>query len=291
MQQRLKSTKLLKREKVSTFDGEENFIVPKKGGFGQPDNENFVNVVTQNTIETPTSPPIISVPSTLESGQTNSTNISVISAGQTGTAITPSQTTNVPPPTETTSPAPLPDIAPSTVTSGSGSTGTNPTGGNTGIISDTQTGTHNVAPVDANVISTIPQFPNWSSLSCADLHQQITLIEGVMATSQMTSAVADAYNSQLATARALELSKCSQTTPPAPTPTPTPAPTPVLPVIPAIPIGGGGFGGGGGARGVGEKPTSATTQTAVVKPKSYLIYLILGLAGLGYLYMTKKKAS
>ena len=44
MATRKTSTRMLKREKVVPFVGEENFVVPKRGGFGQPDIEGYVMV-------------------------------------------------------------------------------------------------------------------------------------------------------------------------------------------------------------------------------------------------------
>jgi hypothetical protein len=45
-----------KREIVIPFDGEENFVVPKRGGFGQPDMEGYVMASGRSTgLETDTS--------------------------------------------------------------------------------------------------------------------------------------------------------------------------------------------------------------------------------------------
>jgi hypothetical protein len=45
----IKSTKRTKREMVIPFEGEEMFVVPKKGGFGQPDMDGYVMAVGRNT--------------------------------------------------------------------------------------------------------------------------------------------------------------------------------------------------------------------------------------------------
>ena len=44
MSVKIKSKKHLKREQVIPFSGEENFVVPRKGGFGMSDNEDYISV-------------------------------------------------------------------------------------------------------------------------------------------------------------------------------------------------------------------------------------------------------
>ena len=44
----IKSKKHLKREQVIPFSGEENFVVPRKGGFGMSDNEDYISVARAN---------------------------------------------------------------------------------------------------------------------------------------------------------------------------------------------------------------------------------------------------
>ena len=45
---KIKSKKQLKREQVIPFSGEENFIVPRKGGYGMSDNEDYITVARPN---------------------------------------------------------------------------------------------------------------------------------------------------------------------------------------------------------------------------------------------------
>ena len=54
MKVQIKSPRANKRKIVVPFSGEENFIVPKQGGFGQPDNEEWISVESQyaNLIDT-----------------------------------------------------------------------------------------------------------------------------------------------------------------------------------------------------------------------------------------------
>ena len=100
-----KSVRPRKREQVVPFVGEENFIVPKKGGFGQPDNEHYVMVAggTVTTSDNPTD--------TTGGTTSTSTSIPVLPAEQTGSTIpSPTGTTTstiTPPETTTTTLPPL----------------------------------------------------------------------------------------------------------------------------------------------------------------------------------------
>lgn len=48
MSVKIKSRKQLKREQVIPFSGEENFVVPRKGGYGMSDNEDYITIARAN---------------------------------------------------------------------------------------------------------------------------------------------------------------------------------------------------------------------------------------------------
>jgi len=271
-----------KRIAVIPFDGEENFIVPKRGGFGQPDNEHFVMVAGANVpppdtpndptntgnsgtgvpigqpqepIYPPTSPSTAEV-NCMNSGGTwvNGACISSQPAPATAQQLCVSNGGLWVNGTCQTSPAPEPLPAETTCINSGGAwingacvTSTSP----------------------KPLVDTLPNFPVWSTLDCTTLKDKIAEYNAILSTSTFAQNVVEAYNTEIAKAQAIYNGKCN-VTPPAPI---------VLP-----PIGGGIFGGGGG--GFGEPPTN--TVAPQEKKSNMGLYLILG--GLALLYfLTRKK--
>jgi hypothetical protein len=279
----MQKIRVKKRVAVIPFDGEENFVVPKKGGFGQPDNENFVMVAGANV-------PAPDLP-TDDGGSTTGVPI-----GQPQQPIYTSPTT----PTEPTPTTPAPATPQQLCVSNGGlwvngtcqtSPAPEPLPAETTCIANggawingacvTSTSPKPVPPTtttvaDAPVVDTLPTFPVWSSLDCTTLRDKIAEYNAILSTSRFAQNIVDAYNTEIAKAQAIYNTKCNITPP-----TPSPAPAPIT----ILPVGGGGiFGGGGG--GLGEPPTDVAP---VEEEKSNLgLYLILG--GLALLYfLTRKK--
>lgn len=299
----IESTKKLKRQVVVPFEGEEKFVVPKKGGFGQADNQHYVMVTGSTTLGGTPTAPAPSPSTSTQIGTDVGTTTSTSSPTQVGTsasttvtgATTPSPTTtqpsgqvttplsNIPtsttPPPRTTLP-PIVTIGVDTAPTPSGSTPSTQTytpsqaqldcEANGGIWSN---GTcTNPRSTSGGTINTIPTFPNWDTLNCESLKAKISELESTMATSRFAQNVVDAYNSQLAYARSLVSTKCYV----APTPTPPPAPA----------IGGGVFGGGGGG-GFGQEP-SADVPQAEEKKSNIGLFLVIGVVG-GLYFLLRKK--
>lgn len=287
-----------KRIAVIPFEGEENFIVPKRGGFGQPDNENFVMVAGANV------PPPDTPYDPSNTGQ-NGTGVPI---GQPQQPILTSDNTPTIPRTPTepspTTPAPATPqqlcVAPNMWVNGqclqggveqsSAELDCINSGGlyqNGVCITSTspkpvpQTTTPTTTVTDAPVVDTLPTFPVWSSLDCTTLRDKIAEYNAILSTSRFAQNIVDAYNTEIAKAQAIYNTKCN-VTPPAPSPAP----------ITILPVGGGGggiFGGGGGGGGLGEPPTDVAP---VVEEKSNLgLYLILGGLALLYFLTRKKKQS
>jgi hypothetical protein len=293
----IESAKRLNRQVVVPFDGEENFVVPKKGGFGQPDNEHYVMVTgdgyayatAPTTIGgTPTSP--APSPSTnTQVGTDVGTTTSTSSPTQVGTsasttvtgASTPSSSTTQSSGQVTTPLSNLPTtssttiVPPKTVTT----LGSDTTPSETYTPSQAQLDCEANGGVWSNGTCTtapktdLPTFPNWDTLNCESLKAKISELESTMATSRFAPNVVDTYNSQLAYARSLVSSKCYVT---------PPSTTTLAPVV-----GGGVFGGGGGG-GFGQEPSTETPQ--VEEKKSNIgLFLVIGVVGGLYFLLRKKK--
>lgn len=248
-----KSTKKLKREAVVPFAGEENFIVPKKGGFAQPDMEGYVMVAGTSIVATNT-------PTSTSDTQTTTTTPTI----PTSTTIT--QTTNAPstatPPTEVVT-APTVAQAPTTVT------GT-PQQQN---VSDTPVEsprTTNIPVSSTQVVNSLPTFPVWDTMDCATLESEIARLKNLLAVSRFTQNIMDAYNNEITKATALKTVKCGVTN---------------AVIVPT----GGGFGGGGG---IGEPPMDEQQQTEEEAKGSSkkTLWVALGILGLLY-FLTKKRSS
>jgi hypothetical protein len=375
-----KSPKKVKNDVIIPFDGEENFVVPKKGGFGQADMEGYVMITgrglgsaalsnTQTGAGSSATDVLAGSPRGGTSGSTT------VSSGSTDPRFQlPSTGTPTPPPTPT--PTPLdptgtlggsygggavgsgtnlgdapPDTqagtrastiistgidrpelgvnttvsSPNTITFGntrftdlpSGGTGTSE-----GVIRDVSgnvitspvsnvpvtpptddTPQRDLPPLEGEVISNIPLFPNLSSMNCADLTSEIARLSSIMATSKFTPEVGNAYNNQLASAKSLYENKCTRqdrgdeiifVKPPIfDTPTPTP-PTPIdTPVDKPIdtPVGGGGFGGGGfgGGGGIEPEPEQPPVEEGTPAKKDNRMGIIVLLAVIGGLYFLTRK--
>jgi len=273
-----------KREAVIPFDGEENFVVPKRGGFGQPDNANFV-MVTGSTSKAPTTGTTPSnLPNDGSANTTTGTNVPITSAGE-PIYNAPATNTTATEPTPT-QPAPATPqqlcVAPNIWVNGACQTGgveQSPAeisciaGG--GLWSGGINGTC-TSGSSPKIIDTLPTFPVWSSLDCTTLKDKVAEYNALLSTSRFAPNVVEAYNTAIATAQGIYNTKCN-VTPPAPAPI-------VLP-----PIGGGGFGGGGGG-GFGEPPKDEVAPPVEEKKKSNMgIFLIIGGIGLLYLLTRKKK--
>jgi hypothetical protein len=275
MATRQKTTRPTKREMVMSFDGEENFIIPKKGGFGQPDNENYAMLTTSTTLgEIPDTTP--NQPTQTGQGLGTST----IESGNTTSTHSPTQTTTTQTPTTTTSESTLTPLA---------NLPTTTIGTDTIPKSTTTTPPKQLEEVETpppSNTSNLPTFPNWSTLDCTTLRSEIDSLKNTMSTAKYTdSTILNAYNTQLALGEATYISKCNTpSTPPTPT---TPSTTPIAIVNPESTSGGGGGGIGGG---FGEPPSDATPTEEAPKPnnkKSLLV--LLGVIGLIYLLTKKSK--
>lgn len=286
----IESTKKLKRQVVVPFDGEETFVVPKKGGFGQPDNEHYVMVTGSTTLGgIPTAPapsPTTSTQVSTAEGTTTSTSSPTQVGTSTSTTVTgatqpisttieqPTLTPQVPTTTTTTtSPRPqLPTTVTLETTISQAQLDCEASGGiwSNGTCTNPRSGSSSGGTID-----TIPTFPNWDTLTCESLRAKISELESTMATSRFAQNVVDAYNSQLAYARSLVTTKCYVAPPPAV-------------VVPVTPPSGGVFGGGGGGGGFGQEPSAEAPQ--VEEPKSNIgLFLIIGVVGALYFLLRKKK--
>jgi hypothetical protein len=282
MATKIKSTKMLKREQVVPFDGEENFVVPKKGGFGQPDNENYVMVQSKDAnfsyLTAPTTtgntppPPTTTIPQTIESGTTTSTTSPTQTQTTTTTTppveTTPAPTTQViPTPTTTTTITPIAETLP-------------PEKSQAQIDCEAKGGTYTKSGCS---LPALPTFPDWSTLDCATLSTQIASLQSTMATSRFAnSTIADAYNTALATAQSTYATKCPITNTNVNVSVTTPTTTPI--------VSGGGIFGGGGGGGIGEPPTDEVPQTTEEAPKTSgkTWFVLLAIVG-GLYFLTRKR--
>lgn len=264
-----------KRELVIPFDNEHLFTVPKRGGFGQPDNENYVMVTGGNIGNSP------SPTDTTQTGggvgtttSTPSTTLPDISLPPRTTTPSTSSAPTQPITTTTTPPVftPTTDVIPCTsFTYGSWSACTDglQTRSYVGVPSGCTT-TPSLTDIQARCTTDVlPSFPNWSSLDCTSLKDWIDRINSTLSTSKFSADIANAYSNALASANASYTTKCySSSTPIVVLPTPT---TPI----------GGGFGGGGAT------PEEEGIPQVEEKKTNNGLFLIIGIAGLVY-FLTRK---
>lgn len=296
MATRQKTTKSTKREMVMPFNDEHNFIVPKRGGFAQSDNENYAMLTASTTLggtyNTPSDQPIQTGQglgtSTIESGNTTSTS----SPLQTQVPIltTPTTPTN----TDTPSLPPLANLPQTTITSDGTTTPPNTTLPSIPTITTTPPRTPpmgdttiTTTPIDTlPTTSTLPTFPSWNTLDCNAIRSEVDRLKSVMMQSRFNDvATLDAYNTQISLGETTYTSKCN---------TPSTPSTPAIAIIPTPEVGGGGGGGGGfgggGGGGIGEPPPSdEVTEEAPQSGSKKGLLLILGL--IGVLYLLTKKSS
>jgi len=303
-------TKATKREMVVPFEDEHNFIVPKRGGFMQPDNERYVMAVG-NTSRTPTTS---STPQDLpnDGGNTGQNGMGVPIGQPQQPIYTPTNTPSIPTnptpaepnPSEIILPPPAtPEqlcVAPNMWVNGQclqGGVEEPPTnsaeanciasGGlyqNGVCITSTSPKplptTTTTTVTDTPIVDELPTFPVWSSLDCTTLKDKIAEYNAILSTSRFSQAIIDAYNTAIATAQGIYNGKCNAT------PTPTTPPIAVIDNSGGI-GGGGGFGGGGG--GLGEPPPS--DEIIEEEEKSGLSGWLLILGVVGVLYLLSKKSS
>jgi hypothetical protein len=271
----IKSPTKNRRKIVVPFDGEEQFVVPKKGGFGQADNEDYVMVVGKTTSRTPINSEL----------STTTTTTSVPAEGTTAPAPTPAPattTTTTAPrtsvPTEgiipvstltttTTAPAPAPTTtatAPAPCIYNPNDLSTYGCKPSTVVASETPV----VKVASTPIVGITPTFPNWASLDCATLKSSIDSLNQTMAVSRFTTDVVNLYNTQLAVAKDLLQKNC-----------PNESPT--------TDVTAGGFGGGGGG-GATPEEQPATEDTAVVEStdNTKMLLVLVGI-GVGLYFLMK----
>jgi hypothetical protein len=301
MATRQTTTKVRKKESVVPFKDELNFVVPKKGGFGQPDNENYVMVVGTTTVDAPDTPTSTGVELPTSTQTTTSTQIPVTSSGNPITTnTTTQQPTNTPPSevpctsytygswsacqngTQTRAYVGVPSgcvgVAPSSETQQNCTTSTNDetiqaqqdciaSGGAyiNGVC------VNNPSPRGGEV-NTIPNFPVWDSLDCTTLKSKIAEYNATLSTSRFAQNVVDAYNTEIAKAQAIYNTKC-----------PIKDETTAIIIPPNV---GGVFGGGGFGEPPSDESGMTTEETSSNNKTTFLV--LLGIVGLLYL-LTRKK--
>lgn len=292
----IKSPRANKRKIVVPFAGEENFIVPMQGGFGQPDHEEYISV--DNKYANLTAPIRTNSPSnepttqtgtglgtgTIESGNTNTTYTPTpTTTTQTNTPATTTDTTTITPeltnPVSNT-PTPSGTVSNETITNPPLTDGTLGSGTST---SGTTTPPRTSSGVANESVTPLPTFPNYSTLDCSALASEISKLQIFINGNTIGDiSTANAYNDALASAKSYQTSKCSATQP-------SPSPIIIAP-IPATPIGGG-FGGGAGG-GFGEPPadeTNITEQTTTESGGLSWFWIAVGLTGLYFLTKGSKQ--
>jgi hypothetical protein len=264
-----------KREVVIPFDGEEMFVVPKKGGFGQPDNEHYVMAVGNQT----------ATPSNLPNDGTSNT---TTGTGGEPIYVPPTNTTTTTEPAPTTPPPATAQqlcVAPDLWVNGQclkGGVETPPPNSAEATCVNGGGSWINGACVTSNspkndVINTLPNFPVWSTLDCTTLKDKIAEYNAILSTSKISQQIAGAYAEEIAKAQAIYNGKCNVT---------PPAPITILPVGGGDVVGGGGGIGGGG--GFGEPPMDVVETPPVEEKKSDIgLFLIIG--GIALLYFLTKK--
>jgi hypothetical protein len=307
MKVHIKSPRANKRKIVVPFAGEENFVVPKQGGYGQPDNEEWISIESNYANLTATPPSGPSPTDTTQIGEGLPTGTTTMenpnyntSTGGIHGASTPSPTTTTSTQYPTGGSVDTTTITPeltnpvSTTTSGTSSGTTSnestlPPLLDTGVVTpprDTTTGTRTLGESTTTTSTTtsntfqqtqIPTFPDFSTLDCSALASQIASIESQISQGNFTAEVGTAYNNALSTAKSLYTTKCNIA-----------SPAVIIAPVPSVPIGGG-FGGSGG--GFGEPPADETNiseeVTNVSSNKSWLIILAI----LGGLYFLTKRSN
>jgi len=288
MLKKKKPTTKLSREAVVPFHQEELLVVPKKGGFGQPDNEKYVMVAGGTTLGGTTNAPAPSPSTTTQIGTDVGTTTSTSSPTQVGTSTTTTVTGASTPSTSTASTqqsgqvtTPLANLPTTTTTTttppvvtGVGSDTTTPSQeqltceANGGIWSNNACVT---SPKTTTASVTLPTFPDFTTLDCAGLTTWKDNINSTLAQGRFVAEVANAYNNALTQVTTLYASKCYQQIPP-------------IVVLPDVGSGGGGGIGGGGG-GLGDEPTAEVSEPTKSNSGLWLIGAII----VGVYFLTKKK--
>jgi hypothetical protein len=258
-----------RRKIVVPFAGEENFVVPKKGGFGQPDNDKYVMVAgstSRTPIVTDLSTATPTAPIATESATPTATTTPSVPAEST-TTTTP-RTTTIPVESAPTPPIAIVETTPSTPAPTT--TTSQPCVYDPNDLSTYGCKPKTVIAVEqAPIVGITPTFPNWASLDCTTLKAKIDELNRTMAVSRFTTSVIDTYNSQLAIAKDLLQTNCPNENPNT-----------------DVTAGGFGSGGGGGAPEDGVPTEEMPTEEG----KSNIgTWLLLGGVALG-LYLLSKRA-
>lgn len=127
------------------------------------------------------------------------------------------------------------------------------------------------------------QAPDWNSLDCEQIDNELAAIRNFLSTVRMAPEALAPYQNAIQDGERIRDSKCSRNPPalpdvPPPAPTPTPAPLPGVPLVNLGQPPRGGAGGGGGA--AEKKPEE--------KKKSSVLLWILIAIGAAYLLSDKK---
>ena len=253
MQNNIKPLRANMREVVTTFEGEEMFIVPKKGGFGQDDNEGFVMVAGKGTI-TDSTPRPASTPATAPRPATTTSTSTPRPASTPAPRPATTTSTSTPRPASTPAPAPRPATtststpAPAPRPATTSTSTPRPTSSGTfesttprsttttprpvpetttprSSTSTPSTTTPRTTTTPSTTSTPLPTIPNFNNLSKEELHAQVISLGRLMLqTTIYTPAQIQVLTNAKNQALALYNSKFGTTTP---RPTPTPTPTPV----------------------------------------------------------------
>ena len=285
MSVKIKSKKHLKREQVIPFSGEENFVVPRKGGFGMSDNEDYISVARADISDKSYSN--LSIATLGVDDSSNDTGAGGGSAG--GSAVVDYA------PRGNELPLPIPDVS---VSDKPKDTPTPidyaPRGEETPPPPPPPPPPIEPAPpIDTPTpdepTTPLPTYPDWNSLSCEELSSSIQVFDRKLSSGKYTPEAATLGNNELAKAKTIYINKgCDVKAPPPPpidTPTPTGGGTTVTNNTTFTPtFGGGGFGsapsgGGGGGDEAKKEP----------KKKDYSWLWLLLIVGGIYIATRKKK--
>jgi hypothetical protein len=269
MATKTKSTKLQKREAVVPFVGEEQFVVPRPKGFGQPDMEGYVMVAGNASVDVPNTPTSTGVELPTSTQTTTSTQIPVTSSGN---PITTNTSTN--PPTTTTTDTPTSTLPPLSTTQPPAQSDETIQAQQDCIASGGAwiNGVCVVRQGTRTDVTTLPNFPVWDSLDCATLKSKIAEYNATLSTSRFAQNIVDAYNTEIAKAQAIYNTKCN-----------------IAPPTPTILLPTSGIFGGGGGGGFGAPPSDEVPPMAEVVDNKKGIFIILAIIGAVYFLTRKNK--
>jgi hypothetical protein len=284
MDNRIKSSRANKRELVMPFQGEENLVVPKKGGFGQPDNDKFVNLTTPtSTSNLPDGNTQTSADTGINTGgvdtggtgASSGTTLGGSSGGATssGTHVSPTTIASQNQSANTESNAPTTQVNPiGTPAETTSNIPTNTSVDNQPRGATTNAGNESVDTPPPPTPVELPTFPDYNTMDCNSLGIEIASIKSTIATGRFVPEVGNAYNEALSRAEGIFTTKCNVPE------------TPPIAIVTPPPIGGG-FGGGGGG-GLGDEPTNAPIEEEAPKSNYGWLWIVAIIGGLYFL--TKK---